>query len=149
MVLVYHIMNKLCFLVQDVTRSVAKWCPLDLQAKSKMNRVNLKVAKRENFELAFFTLRDPSGLVTLGLKQNIEFGPDFDGFCWVFAKHFLPMSQSSLKRQKENIILTLCHCTSRWKKSTKTLSVKMRQISLGINQSCSNCLRVHIIPRIS
>jgi hypothetical protein len=36
----------------------------------------------------------------------------------------------------------------RWKKSTKPVQSKMRQISFGINQSCSNSPRVHIIPQL-
>ncbi len=31
-------------------------------------------------------------------------------------------------------------------KSTKPLELKMHQISLGLNQSCSKCPRVQIIP---
>jgi hypothetical protein len=42
-------------------------------------------------------------------------------------------------------ITTVCHCT--WQKSTKTES-KLGQISLGLNQSCSNRLRVQIIPHL-
>jgi hypothetical protein len=48
----------------------------------------LKVPKRENFELAFFTLNDPIWVVGLGTEAKNEFffhfGPDFDGF-WFFT----------------------------------------------------------------
>jgi hypothetical protein len=39
-------------------------------------------------------------------------------------------------------------CHYRWKKSTKPLESKMRLISLGINQSCSNRFPVHIISQL-
>jgi hypothetical protein len=39
------------------------------------------------------------------------------------------------------------HC--RWRKSIKPLESKIRQLSLEINQSCSNRLRVQIIPQLT
>ncbi len=41
--------------------------------------------------------------------------------------------------------LEICHC--RWKKSNKPLGSKMRQISLGINQSYSNRFGIQIVPQ--
>jgi hypothetical protein len=59
----------------------------------------LKVPKRENFSLAFFTLSEPIWVCDLGTGPKIDvfyqLTPDFEGF---FG--FLPHTQCAVKKKK-------------------------------------------------
>jgi hypothetical protein len=103
-----------------------------------VSNVNLKVSKREIFVTEFLHRAIPSGKVTWGMNQKIDFSADIRHCCfsddwvicknslsahWAFAKNYFPRAESSPK-------IIIFRMLSHWQKyfSQDDIDIGLQQI---------------------